>query len=148
MPAALPSMTKEDSQNFCLCDIDPMSRAYNDAEIGLPKQDVDETISSWEADAAGQEENRACVSLGTHDVALIRRLADCASTRALRKKILKCRCCNGIQRTEQERLAVKADSIVLVATAAIVRGSWAAGGTAGKLWFMLRTFSRGSCIRI
>src|SRR6266566_2143501 len=75
--------------------------AYNEPpEIAFPKK-----------------ENR-CVraAFGTHDVALIRRLADCASAEGFAKRDFEVQMLYGIQRAEQERLASEGcTSIVLVA---------------------------------
>jgi len=44
-------------------------------------------------------------AFGTHDILLIRRLADFASAEGFTKRILKCKCSTAFSATEQERLA-------------------------------------------
>ena len=94
--------------------------AYKEqAEVAYPrKQDVDESYfalgqAMMSAQAAGQ-----CVraAFGTHDIGLIRRLADHAAKAGLAKKEFEVQMLYGIQREEQERLAREGcRSAVLVA---------------------------------
>ena len=114
--------TKEDVED--LLPLRPSIRlvkgAYKEPpEIAFPKkQDVDESYftlaqSMMAAQMAGQ-----CVraAFGTHDVALIRRLADHAAKSGLAKKDFEVQMLYGIQREEQERLAREGyRSAVLVA---------------------------------
>ena len=89
-----------------------------------------------------KKENR-CVraAFGTHDVALIRRLADCASAEGFAKKDFEVQMLYGIQRAEQERLASEGcTSIVLVAYGSYWY-PWFVRRLAERpanLWFMLR----------
>jgi len=94
--------------------------AYHEpAEIAFPrKQDVDENyFTLGKQMLRAQKENR-CVraAFGTHDIALIRRLADFASAEGFGKRDFEVQMLYGIQRAEQERLASEGcTSIVLVA---------------------------------
>ena len=80
-------------------------------------------------------------AFGTHDVALIRRLADFAGQQGYAKAILEVQMLYGIQRVEQERLAREGyRSIVLVAYGSYWY-PWFVRRLAERpanLWFMLR----------
>src|SRR5260370_1034080 len=94
--------------------------AYNEPpEIAFPrKQDVDEDYFELGKQMLRAKNENRCVraAFGTHDVALIRRLADCASAEGFAKKDFEVQMLYGIQRAEQERLASEGcTSIVLVA---------------------------------
>jgi proline dehydrogenase len=119
--------------------------AYKEsAEIAFPKKrDVDENYfvlaqEMLRAHSAGQ-----CVraAFGTHDVALIARLADFVSQRGYAKSALEVQMLYGIQRAEQERLAqAGCRSIVLVAYGSYWY-PWFIRRLAERpanLWFMLR----------
>jgi proline dehydrogenase len=119
--------------------------AYKEPEtIAYPKKyDVDGSYfalakSMLEAKAAGQ-----CVraAFGTHDVALIRRLAEYVAQRGRPKSELEIQMLYGIQRAEQERLARDGcRSIVLVAYGTYWY-PWFVRRLAERpanLWFMLR----------
>jgi proline dehydrogenase len=94
--------------------------AYDELpEFAFPhKQDVDDNYFALGADMLiAQKENR-CVraAFGTHDMTLIRRLFEFASTKGLAKADFEVQMLYGIQRTEQERLAREGcTSMVLVA---------------------------------
>src|SRR5437660_518373 len=89
-----------------------------------------------------KKDNR-CVraAFGTHDVTLIRRLANCASAEGFAKKEFEVQMLYGIQRAEQERLASEGcTSIVLVAYGSYWY-PWFVRRLAERpanLWFMLR----------
>lgn len=94
--------------------------AYNEPpEIALArKQDVDESYFQLGKQMLKAKKENCCVraAFGTHDVALIRRLADFASAEGFAKKDFEVQMLYGIQRAEQERLASEGcTSIVLVA---------------------------------
>ena len=94
--------------------------AYNEPrEIAFPlKEDVDENYFELAKLMLQAKKENRCVraAFGTHDVALIRRLADFARAEKLAKADLEVQMLYGIQRAEQERLANDGyTSIVLVA---------------------------------
>jgi proline dehydrogenase len=93
--------------------------AYNEPpEIAFPrKQDVDENYFELGKQMLRAKKENCCVraAFGTHDVALIRRLADFASAEGFGKRDFEVQMLYGIQRAEQERLASEGcTSIVLV----------------------------------
>jgi proline dehydrogenase len=110
--------------------------AYNEPlAIAFPKkEDVDENYF-----ALAQELLRACAegkcaraAFGTHDVPLIRRMAQFVNQQGLEKREFEVQMLYGIQRAEQERLAREGcRSIVLVAY-----------GTYWYPWFVLRLAER------
>ncbi len=83
--------------------------AYKEpAEVAYPeKKDVDESYFSLGQEMLkAQRENRMFrVAFGTHDTALIRRLADFCEQEGVAKSELEIQMLYGIQRAEQERLA-------------------------------------------
>ena len=94
--------------------------AYNEPpEIAFPrKQDVDENYFELGKQMLQAKKENSCVraAFGTHDVALIRRLADLAFAEGFAKRDFEVQMLYGIQRAEQERLAREGcTSIVLVA---------------------------------
>ena len=119
--------------------------AYNEPrEIAFPrKQDVDENYFELGKQMLEAKKENCCVraAFGTHDVALIRRLADFASGEGLAKKDFEVQMLYGIQRAEQERLASDGcTSIVLVAYGSYWY-PWFVRRLAERpanLWFMLR----------
>jgi len=119
--------------------------AYNEPpEIAFPcKQDVDEHYFELGARMlrAKKENRRVRAAFGTHDVALIRRLSDCASAEGFAKRDFEVQMLYGIQRAEQERLASDGcTSIVLVAYGSYWY-PWFVRRLAERpanLWFMLR----------
>ena len=88
-------------------------------EIAFPKkQDVDESYFTLAQTMMAAQMAGQCVraAFGTHDVPLIRRLADQAAKIGLAKKDFEVQMLYGIQREEQERLAREGyRSAVLVA---------------------------------
>ncbi len=119
--------------------------AYNEPpEIAFPrKQDVDENYFELGKQMLRAKKKNRCVraAFGTHDVALIRRLADFASAEGFAKKDFEVQMLYGIQRAEQEHLASEGcTSIVLVAYGSYWY-PWFVRRLAERpanLWFMLR----------
>jgi proline dehydrogenase len=119
--------------------------AYNEPpEIAFPrKQDVDESYFELAKQMLRAKKDNLCVraAFGTHDLALIRRLADCASAEGFAKKDFEVQMLYGIQRAEQERLASEGcASIVLVAYGSYWY-PWFVRRLAERpanLWFMVR----------
>ena len=119
--------------------------AYNEpAEIAIPrKQDVDESFFKLGKQMLQAKKENRCVraAFGTHDVALMRRLADFASAEGFAKKDFEVQMLYGIQRAEQERLASEGcTSIVLVAYGSYWY-PWFVRRLAERpanLWFMVR----------
>jgi proline dehydrogenase len=110
--------------------------AYNEPpEIAFPrKQDVDENYFALAAAMLGAKKENQCVraAFGTHDLVLIRRLSELASTQGLAKADFEVQMLYGIQRAEQERLAREGcTSMVLVAY-----------GTYWYPWFVRRLAER------
>ena len=94
--------------------------AYNEPPtIAFPrKQDVDKNYFQLGRQMLRAKKDNRCVraAFGTHDVTLIRRLANCASAEGFAKKEFEVQMLYGIQGAEQERLASEGcTSIVLVA---------------------------------
>jgi len=94
--------------------------AYNEPPtIAFPrKQDVDKNYFQLGRQMLRAKKENRCMraAFGTHDVTLIRRLANCASAEGFAKKEFEVQMLYGIQRAEQERLASEGcTSIVLVA---------------------------------
>ena len=113
-------------------------------EIAFPKKaDVDENyfVLAQELLRAQSAGECARAAFGTHDVALIRRLADFVSQQGYAKTSFEVQMLFGIQRVEQERLAREGyRSIVLVAYGSYWY-PWFVRRLAERpanLWFMLR----------
>ena len=130
--------TKEDLSN--LMPLHPSIRlvkgAYNEStEVAFPrKQDVDENYFALAAEMLAAKKEERCVraAFGTHDLVLIRRLSELASTQGLAKADFEVQMLYGIQRAEQERLAREGcTSMVLVAY-----------GTYWYPWFVRRLAER------
>jgi proline dehydrogenase len=119
--------------------------AYNEPpEIAFPrKQDVDENYFEIGKQMLRAKKVNSCVraAFGTHDVALIRRLAGVASAEGFAKEDFEVQMLYGIQRAEQERLASEGcSSIVLVAYGSYWY-PWFVRRLAERpanLWFMVR----------
>jgi proline dehydrogenase len=119
--------------------------AYNEPpEIAFPrKRDVDENYFELGKQMLRAKQLNPCMraAFGTHDVALIRRLADFASTEGFAKRDFEVQMLYGIQRAEQERLAGEGfSSIVLVAYGSYWY-PWFVRRLAERpanLWFMVR----------
>jgi proline dehydrogenase len=119
--------------------------AYNEPrEIAFPrKQDVDESYFELGKQMLRAKKENCCVraAFGTHDVALMRRLADFASAEGFGKRDFEVHMLYGIQRAEQERLASEGcTSIVLVAYGSYWY-PWFVRRLAERpanLWFMVR----------
>jgi len=113
-------------------------------EIAFPKKaDVDENYFVLAKELLRVQSGGECAraAFGTHDVALIRRLADFAGQQGYAKSSLEVQMLYGIQRGEQERLAREGyRSIVLVAYGSYWY-PWFVRRLAERpanLWFMLR----------
>ena len=119
--------------------------AYNEPpEIAFArKQDVDENYFALGKEMLQAKKENRCgrAAFGTHDVALIRRLFEFASTEGFRKADFEVQMLYGIQRAEQERLASEGcTSIVLVAYGSYWY-PWFVRRLAERpanLWFMVR----------
>jgi proline dehydrogenase len=119
--------------------------AYNEPpEIAFArKQDVDESYFEFGKQMLRAKKENWCVraAFGTHDVAMIRRLADFASAEGFAKGDFEVQMLYGIQRAEQERLAIEGcTSIVLVAYGSYWY-PWFVRRLAERpanLWFMVR----------
>ena len=119
--------------------------AYNEPpEIAFArKQDVDENYFELGKQMLRAKKENCCVraAFGTHDVALIGRLAGFASAEGFGKKDFEVQMLYGIQRAEQERLANEGcTSIVLVAYGSYWY-PWFVRRLAERpanLWFMVR----------
>jgi proline dehydrogenase len=112
--------------------------------IAFPrKQDVDKNYFELGRQMLRAKKENRCMraAFGTHDVTLIRRLADCASAEGFAKKDFEVQMLYGIQRAEQERLASEGcTSIVLVAYGSYWY-PWFVRRLAERpanLWFMVR----------
>src|SRR5215813_1223373 len=139
--------TKQDLEN--LLSRKPSVRlvkgAYKEpAEIAYPvKRDVDENYFSLGGEMLfAQSDGRMFrVAFGTHDIALIQRLADFTAKEAMLKSALEIQMLYGIQRAEQERLAAAGyRSGVLVAYGSYWY-PWFVRRLAERpanLWFMLK----------
>jgi len=119
--------------------------AYNEPpEIAFPrKQDVDENYFELGKQMLRAKKINSSMraAFGTHDVALIRRLASFASAEGFLRRDLEIQMLYGIQRAEQERLAREGcTSIVLVAYGSYWY-PWFVRRLAERpanLWFMIR----------
>jgi proline dehydrogenase len=110
--------------------------AYNEPpEVAFPrKQDVDENYFALAAEMLAAKKENRCVraAFGTHDLMLIKRLSELASTQGLAKADFEVQMLYGIQRAEQERLVSEGcTSLVLVAY-----------GTYWYPWFVRRLAER------
>jgi proline dehydrogenase len=107
------------------------------------KSDVDENYFALGSAMLREQKDGACrrAAFGTHDVALIRRLADFAATLSIPTQSFEVQMLYGIQRAEQERLARAGyRSVVLVAYGTFWY-PWFVRRLAERpanLWFMLR----------
>jgi proline dehydrogenase len=119
--------------------------AYSEPpETAFPrKRDVDENYFELGKQMLMAKKENRCVraAFGTHDVALLRRLAECASAEGFAKKDFEVQMLYGIQRADQERLANEGyTSIVLVAYGSYWY-PWFVRRLAERpanLWFMVR----------
>jgi proline dehydrogenase len=124
--------------------------AYNEPpEIAFArKQDVDESYFELGKQMLQAKKENRCVraAFGTHDVELIRRLADFATAEGFTKRDFEVQMLYGIQRAEQERLASEGcTSIVLVAYGDYWY-PWFVRRLAERpanLWFMVRNVFAG-----
>jgi proline dehydrogenase len=109
----------------------------------LRKQDVDENYFQLGKQMLLAKKENRCVraAFGTHDVALMRRLADFASAEGFGKKDFEVQMLYGIQRAEQERLASEGCTSVVLVSYGDYWYPWFVRRLAERpanLWFMLR----------
>jgi proline dehydrogenase len=107
------------------------------------KHDVDENYFEIAKHMLRAKKENRCVraALGTHDVALIRRLADFASAEGFGKKDFEVQMLYGIQRAEQERLASEGCTSMVLVSYGSYWYPWFVRRLAERpanLWFMLR----------
>lgn len=119
--------------------------AYNEPpEIAFPKKvDVDENYFTLAKEMLRGKKEKHCVraAFGTHDVALIRRLADFALVEGFPKADLEVQMLFGIQRAEQERLAAEGCSSIVLVAYGTYWYPWFVRRLAERpanLWFMVR----------
>jgi proline dehydrogenase len=119
--------------------------AYDEpAEIAFPrKQDVDENyFELGKQMLRAKKENRcARAAFGTHDVALMRRLADFAAAEGFGKKDFEVQMLYGIQRAEQERLVSDGCTSIVLVSYGDYWYPWFVRRLAERpanLWFMVR----------
>jgi proline dehydrogenase len=119
--------------------------AYNEPpEIAFPrKQDVDESYFELGRQILRAKKENCCVraAFGTHDVALIRRLADFASAEGFGKRDFEVQMLYGIQRAEQERLASEGCTSIVLVSYGDYWYPWFVRRLAERpanLWFMVR----------
>jgi proline dehydrogenase len=119
--------------------------AYNEpAEIAFPvKTDVDDNYIELGKQMLRAKKENCCIraAFGTHDVALIRRLADLASAEGFAKKDFEVQMLYGIQRTEQERLANDGCTCIVLVAYGTYWYPWFVRRLAERpanLWFMVR----------
>jgi proline dehydrogenase len=139
--------TKEDLSN--LMPLRPSIRlvkgAYNEpAEVAFPrKQDVDENYFALAGSMLAAKKENRCVraAFGTHDLVLIRRLSELASTQGLAKADFEVQMLYGIQRAEQERLASEGCTSMVLVAYGTYWYPWFVRRLAERpanLWFMVR----------
>jgi len=113
-------------------------------EIAFPrKQDVDENYFELGRQMLRAKKENRCgrAAFGTHDVALIRRLADLASTEGFAKRDFEVQMLYGIQRAEQERLASEGCTSIVLVSYGDYWYPWFVRRLAERpanLWFMVR----------
>jgi proline dehydrogenase len=107
------------------------------------KQDVDENYFELGKQMlrAKKEDRCARAAFGTHDVALMRRLADFAAAEGFGKKDFEVQMLYGIQRGEQERLASEGCTSIVLVSYGDYWYPWFVRRLAERpanLWFMVR----------
>jgi len=107
------------------------------------KQDVDENYFELGKQMLKAKKESRCVraAFGTHDVTLIRRLADLAFAEGFTKKEFEVQMLYGIQRSEQERLASEGCTCIVLVAYGSYWYPWFVRRLAERpanLWFMLR----------
>jgi proline dehydrogenase len=119
--------------------------AYKEfASVAYPKKtDVDENYFALAKEMLRAKSAGQCVraAFGTHDVALIRRLADYVAQQNLPTQELEIQMLYGIQRAEQERLARQGCRSVVLVAYGTYWYPWFVRRLAERpanLWFMLR----------
>ncbi len=119
--------------------------AYDEPpEIAFPrKQDVDENyFELGKLMLRAKKENRcARAAFGTHDIALMQRLADFAAAEGFGKRDFEVQMLYGIQRAEQERLASEGCTSIVLVSYGDYWYPWFVRRLAERpanLWFMVR----------
>jgi proline dehydrogenase len=119
--------------------------AYNEPpEIAYSrKQDVDENYFQLGKQMLVAKKENRCVraAFGTHDVALMQRLAEFASAEGFGKKDFEVQMLYGIQRAEQERLASEGCTSIVLVSYGDYWYPWFVRRLAERpanLWFMVR----------
>jgi proline dehydrogenase len=107
------------------------------------KPDVDQSYFTLSAEMLRSHKGGICqrAAFGTHDVALIRRLADLAGTLEIPRQSFEVQMLYGIQRAEQERLAAAGHRSVVLVAYGTFWYPWFVRRLAERpanLWFMLR----------
>jgi len=107
------------------------------------KQDVDENYFELGKQMLRAKKENRCVrtAFGTHDVALIKRLADFASAEGFAKRDFEVQMLYGIQRAEQERLAGEGCTCIVLVSYGDYWYPWFVRRLAERpanLWFMVR----------
>src|SRR5258708_30277878 len=124
--------------------------AYNEPpEIAFArKQDVDENYFELGKQMLRAKKETRCAraAFGTHDVALIGRLADFARSEGLEKRDFEVQMLYGIQRAEQERLANDSCTCIVLVAYGNYWYPWFVRRLAERpanLWFMVRNVFAG-----
>ena len=124
--------------------------AYNEPpEIAFArKHDVDESYFELGKQMLRAKKANSCVraAFGTHDVTLIRRLADSATAEGFAKTDFEVQMLYGIQRAEQERLASEGCSSIVLVAYGDYWYPWFVRRLAERpanLWFMVRNIFAG-----
>ncbi|HET8922865.1 MAG TPA: proline dehydrogenase family protein [Candidatus Acidoferrum sp.] len=117
--------------------------AYNEPpEIAFPrKRDVDENYFTLAKEMLQKKKLCVRAAFGTHDLALIRRLADFARAESFSNADLEVQMLYGIQRAEQERLAAEGCSSIVLVAYGTYWYPWFVRRLAERpanLWFMVR----------
>ena len=107
------------------------------------KQDVDENYLQLGKELLRAKKENRCgrAAFGTHDVVLIRQLADFASAEGFAKKDFEVQMLYGIQRAEQERLASEGCTCIVLVSYGDYWYPWFVRRLAERpanLWFMVR----------
>jgi proline dehydrogenase len=107
------------------------------------KADVDQNYFDLAQAMLQAQKDAACLraAFGTHDLALVRRLADCATALGIPKPDFEVQMLYGIQRAEQERLAREGSRCVVLVAYGTFWYPWFVRRLAERpanLWFMVR----------
>lgn len=113
-------------------------------EVAFPhKRDVDESYFTLAKEMLRGKKEKLCMraAFGTHDVALIRHLADFARAEGFSKADFEVQMLYGIQRAEQERLAKEGCTCIVLVAYGTYWYPWFVRRLAERpanLWFMVR----------